>query len=939
MESRGEGHPLTGELATPMMKQYRRIKATHPDTILLFRLGDFYEMFFEDAEVGARDLEITLTSRTTGGGQRVPMCGVPCHAVDSYIARLVELGHRVAVCDQVEDPRQAKGLVRREVVRVVTPGTVLDPTALPEKANNYLAAVTVGASGTVGLAWLDFSTGEFRTTEFRGEGALGLFADELGCLDPAETVVDPAVGGSPDVSRILGRLLRREPVPFRAHAFRQDEAARTLLEHFGVVSLEAYGCADKPLAVAAAGGLLAYLKETQVGRTDHILTLRTDSRRGTMPLDAATRRNLELVEPLRPGGSGPGGPGRGGGAGRAGGGASGRVGTLLGVLDRTVTSAGGRRLRSWLLHPLTDREHILARQEAVAELAARPLVREECRSLLGGVHDLERLVARAATGGAGARDLLALGESLDAVPGLAASLENAGAAELREVAGRLHALPELRALIRDALVDEPPAGLKDGGLIRDGYSAEIDALRQGASEAKAWIAALEAEERRRTGVKSLKVGYNRVFGYYIEVTRSNLGSVPEGYQRRQTLAGAERFVTAELKEKEAIVLGAEDKLKELEYEIFRGVRDRVAAEAASIQETAAALADLDALLSLAEVGARYGYCRPDISEESGIVIKGGRHPVVERLQTAEEFVPNDSVLGREGPTFVIITGPNMAGKSTYCRQVALIALMAQIGSLVPADKATIGIVDRIFTRIGASDELSGGRSTFMVEMSEAANILNHATRRSLVILDEIGRGTSTYDGLGLAWAVAEHIVREIGALTLFATHYHELTMLEDELPGVGNYCVTVREMGEDIVFLRKVVRGAVDRSYGIQVARLAGLPASVIARAREILAQLETAREARDVVAAGREADGSAAGEGAGERPGGTAAGRGGAVAAGRLGPAAHGRGSGSQLILFEALPSEIEREILELDLVNLTPLEALSKLDDMQKRLRKGRG
>jgi len=893
VEFGGEGQSLTtGELATPMMKQYQRLKASHPEALLLFRLGDFYEMFFEDAQIGASELELTLTSRPTGGGERVPMCGVPYHAVEGYLSRLVEKGYKVAVCDQVEDPRKAVGLVRREIVRMVTPGTLLDPGALPDKKNNYIVSIAADSSGTVGLASLDYSTGEFHTAEFRGETGRARFADELACLEPVEIIVEPG-GESPEMARLLARAGTAQPSPYREQAYRPGEAARVLLEHFGTVSLEAYGCADRPLAVAAAGSLLAYLKDTGVGALDHIRTLRTDTGGEVMALDPATRRNLELVEPLRPG-AGP----------RVGAGGSGhRQGTLLAVLDHTVTSPGGRLLRSWVLHPLTTEGPILARQTAVAELAQRHLAREELRTELRRVYDLERLVTRAATGAAGARDLLALRASLGAVPGLRAALEEAKAPALIDLSGRLDPVAEAADLIGQALDDDAPAGLREGGLIRLGFSPEVDELREASSDGKSWVAALEADERRRSGIKSLKVGFNQVFGYYIEVTRSNLGSVPPEYERRQTLSGAERFVTPELKEREAVILGAEDRLRALEYELFCQVRSKVAAEAARVQSTAAALATLDALLSLAEAASRYGYAVPEITPEAGLQIKSGRHPVVERLRGGEEFVPNDCALGGGEPAFAVITGPNMAGKSTYCRQVALIVLMAQMGSLVPAGAARVGLVDRIFTRIGASDELSGGRSTFLVEMSETANILNHATARSLIILDEIGRGTSTYDGLSLAWAVAEHIVTSVGAITLFATHYHELTELEELLPGVANYSISVREMGEDIVFLRKVCRGGVDRSYGIQVARLAGLPASVIGRATEILHKLE-----------------------------GTGVGR--EVGAGRAEAAA-----GRQLVLFEATPSEIEREIADLDLPNLTPFMALSRLHSLQERLRKGRG
>jgi len=895
----GEGRHLTGELATPMMRQYQRVKAAHPDCLVFFRLGDFYEMFFEDAEVGARELEITLTSRTTGAGRRVPMCGVPYHAAESYVSRLVERGYKVALCDQVEDPRQAKGLVRREVVRVVTPGTVLDVGSLPEKANNFIVAVAFDRTGGgLGLAALDYSTGEFRTQEFVGEDSRARFADTLACLDPAETVVQPSVGEDPGLERFLGRLLRHPPTPHHEGAFRLGEARRVLLEHFGVVSLESFGCADRPLAVSAAGALLAYLRETGVAALGHVRTLRTETGREVMVLDPATRRNLELVEPIRPS---PGGVATG---------SRGKAGTLLGVLDFTVTAAGGRLLRSWVLHPLTGLGPIRRRQAAVAELAEKHLLRGDLRSALRRVHDLERLVARAAAGTAGARDLLAVRDSLAVVPEVRASLAVAEAPALQELASTLDPATDLVGLIGRALVDDPPASVRDGGLVRPGYSAEIDELRETVSGGKSRISRLEAEERERTGIRSLKVGYSQVFGYYIEVTRPNLAAVPPEYERRQTLANAERFVTPELKAKEALILGAEERLRTLEYEVFYEIRGRVASQAVRLQTTARALAELDALLSLAEAGSRYGYCRPEVVEETGLDIRGGRHPVVERLQGGEEFVPNDCLLGGGEPFFAVITGPNMAGKSTYCRQVALIVLLAQVGSLVPARSARVGLVDRIFTRIGASDDLAGGRSTFLVEMSETAHILHHATPRSLVILDEIGRGTSTYDGLSLAWAVAEHIVTTIRALTLFATHYHELTELQDVLPGVANLCVTVREVGEDIVFLRRVTRGAVDRSYGIQVARLAGLPDAVIQRAREVLHDLE-ARAGRPHGDARRRVGGATS-----------------EVAAAR------------QLTLFEPVPSPVEREIAELDLLRLTPLEALNLLHTLQERVRReGRG
>jgi len=871
---------VSGSL-TPMMTQYRQLKSQHPDKILFFRLGDFYEMFFEDAQVASRELGITLTSREVGKRQgRVPMAGVPYHAAGGYLAALLEKGYRVAIVEQVEDPKSARGLVRREVVRVVTPGTVLDSRSLREKENNYLVMVLAGGRPTAyGLAALDFSTGEFWVTEFRGERARAALLDELGRLEPAEILVE-----SPEEARETG-LDRSWPgrLTVAPRGGRSYAAAEELLrQHFACSSLEAFGCQGMPLAVCAAANLLAYAKETSFSGVVQVTRLVTRPSKAHMLLDAATCRHLELVRALREGG---------------------KRGTLLGVLDRTVTAMGGRRLREWMLRPLVDPQQIGRRQDAVAELVADSLLRGKVRELLRRVQDLERLAGRIAGGEAGARDLVSLAESLELMPELAAVLAAAQGEPLAELGRAVPDVTEVCGPIREAIVEAPPVGLREGGLIRDGYHPEVDRLREVAGGGKGWIAALEARERERTGIRSLKVGFNRVFGYYLEVTRPNLGQVPPDYERRQTLTGAERFVTPELKEREALILGAEERLAVLEYELFQKVRATVERHLATVQAAAAVVAEVDALASLAEVAVAHGYVRPEIVPGRLIEIREGRHPVVEQLLPGR-FVPNDAHLAGEGERFVVLTGPNMAGKSTYCRMIALICLMAQMGSFVPAAAARVGPVDRIFTRIGATDDLVMGQSTFMVEMQEVANILHNATARSLVILDEIGRGTSTFDGLSIAWSVAEYMLdaSRPGPLTLFATHYHELTQLEGMFAGAINYTVAVRESGEDVVFLYRVVRGGADRSYGIHVARLAGLPPVVIARAREILSFLEASRGHEDV----------------------------------RRQVAVSRPRTVTQYTLFEPRPSPVLEELKQVNLLSLNPLDALNLLHELQEKARR---
>lgn len=867
-----------GQVLTPMMRQYLEIKAAHPDAILFFRLGDFYEMFMEDAIVAARILDITLTSRNKGAADEVPLCGVPYHSCQPYIAKLVQHGHRVAICEQVEDPRAAKGIVRREVVRVVTPGLVVDTETLDPRRNNYLAALAPGDEGRWGLASVDITTGEFRATE---SGSLAEIATELAARDPAEVLLPEGECGD-RLQGLLAAVLRDRAVnrvPEWVTA--ADRARHELLTVFPHGSLEAFGCRDLPGALGAAGAVLHYLSATQKGALPHLQPLRSFQSHEFMVLDDFTRRNLELTGSLLDGG---------------------RRGSLLEVLDRTVTAMGARKLRHWISHPLVDLTAIRRRHAAVAELVEESLRRDDLRAQLDGVYDLERLNARIALATGNAKDLVALKLSLERLPGLLTLLAGTSDPLLSELRERIDPLQDVVALIGGAIVDDPPFVLREGGLIRAGYHAELDELRQISREGKGWIARLEQEEKERTGIASLKVRYNRVFGYYIEVTRSQLARVPEDYQRKQTLAGAERYITPTLKSYEEKVLGAEERLVELEYDLFQEVRRQVAAHGARLQASAEGLATLDVLTGLADLAHDRNYCVPAMDDGTALVIEEGRHPVIEAMNLGERFVPNDLVMDSRDQQILVITGPNMAGKSTFMRQVALIVLMAQVGSLVPAKAARIGVVDRIFTRVGASDNLARGQSTFMVEMTETANILNHATPRSLIILDEIGRGTSTFDGISIAWAVAEHLhdTAQVAAKTLFATHYHELTDLALTRERVSNYNVAVKEWQEQILFLRRIVKGGASHSYGIQVARLAGLPEAVIARAREVLRNLE-----------------------AGEFEAG----------APRLAKSKRaGAPPPPQLGLFDRADDPLRRRLEEIDVSVLTPLEALNRLDELKK-------
>jgi DNA mismatch repair protein MutS len=804
---------MTGETLTPMMAQYRQIRGKLPEhTILFFRLGDFYEMFFEDAKEAAQILDITLTRR-----QGIPMCGVPFHAADGYLAKLIRAGKKVAICDQVEDPAQAKGIVRREVTGIVTPGTIMQDTILTSVQNNYLGGFC-RCGEVFGMAMLDISTGAFWVEESKDAAML---AETLRQFAPRECLVPSEQMGDPLMKSLMASLGGMVVNGGEDWVFRYDVARDRLIRHFGVHSLDGFGCEHKPAAVGAAGGILYYVQEDLKRDVKHVRSLRVTNPSETMMLDQATCANLDLI-PRR---------------------SEERRGsvTLLGTLDETRTPMGGRMIRDWILRPLAGVSGIERRLDAVEALTRDRTLLREIRDRFSGIRDLERLVARLSAGSGNGRDLRAMGASLEALPGIRALVAEHRVDLLRTLGGDMVLLPEVSELIGRAIEDEPPVALKEGGMIRKGFNAELDELRVAASEGRQWLAEFQSREQARTGIKTLKVRHNKVFGYYIEISKGQLAHVPDDYIRKQTLVNAERFVTPELKEYERKIMGAQERSIALEYDLFVEIRERVVVKTAEIQQTALALATLDVLASLAERAVMGRYVRPRINDSGKVWIKDGRHPVVEGMADAERFVPNDTLLGRDDHQLIVLTGPNMAGKSTYIRQVGLIVIMAQMGSFVPATEAEIGVVDQVFTRVGASDDLARGRSTFMVEMQETANILNNATPRSLIILDEIGRGTSTFDGISIAWAVAEylHNNEKSKAKTLFATHYHELTDLALTMPGVKNYNVCVSERNDQIVFLRKIVAGAADKSYGIQVARLAGLPAEVIDRAKEILTNLE----------------------------------------------------------------------------------------------------
>ena len=874
-------------MTTPLREQYLRIKREYPGTILLFRLGDFYETFDEDAKIVSEVCDIVLTSRPVGKGERVPLAGVPHHAVEGYIGRLISAGHKVAIVEQMSE-QGAGHLMDRQVVRVVTPGTVIEPSLLDARRNNYLVAVALQPD-RVGVAHVDITTGEFAVTEIDGEGSAAAAWQEVARLQPAELLVPPRLEGEAKAwaAERNDGLAERITV-LDGWRWEEETARQALLQHFGVASLAAYGCDGLPAAIQSAGAIVQYLEQTQRAALAQLGELVTYSTSSFMTLDAATRRNLELTEGLR---------------------TRTAKGSLLGVLDLTVSPMGARLLRRWIQQPLLRVDAITARQEAVAALVEEPGCCTAIQKVLRQVGDLERLTNRVVQRVATPGDLTALRTALLAVPAIVSELERVLAApdtqsgELRELVSRLDPCSDVSDLIANAIAEDAPASMHQTGVIRPGYSSELDAILRASRDAKQWVADLERTERERTGIKSLKVGYNRVFGYYIEVTRANLGAVPSSYIRKQTLVNGERFITPELKEQEALILHAEERAAELEAELYREVLERIGAQSRRLMATAQALAHVDVYVALAEVARRYDYCRPVVDDGMAIEIVDGRHPVVERTLPRLSFVPNDTRLSPE-EQILIITGPNMSGKSTYLRQVALIVLLAQIGSFVPAKRAHIGVVDRIFTRVGAQDEITAGQSTFMVEMLETALILSQSTRRSLLILDEVGRGTSTYDGLAIARAVVEYVHNNprIQAKTLFATHFHELTELEKYLPHVRNYNVAVVEEGDRVTFLHKIVPGGADRSYGIHVAQIAGIPRPVIRRARELLEELERRAEAPA------------------ERP---------AV------PSRSKRVPAAQLSLFEGAADPIVEELKALRIDEMSPLEALSKLYELQRRAR----
>lgn len=871
-----------------MMQEYLKKKEEYKDCILFYRLGDFYEMFFEDALTVTKELEITLTGKDCGLEERAPMCGVPYHAAETYINRLIDRGYKVAICEQVEDPKKAKGLVKREVIRVVTPGTTLDNTALDEGKNNYLMSI-VYLEDRFGCSIADISTGDCFVTEVDRPAKM---LDEINKFAPAEIICNEAFHMSGLDMDDLRHRLNICIFPLDAWYFDDETCRRTLREHFHVGTLEGLGIQDYDCGIIAAGALFQYLQETQKSGLPHMSSIRPYTAEKYMLIDSSSRRNLELVETLRE---------------------KQKRGSLLWVLDKTKTAMGARMLRSFVEQPLIDTDGIQRRLDALEELNKNPMTRDEIREYLQPIYDLERLISRISYQSANPRDLVAFASSLEMLPFIRKQLEEFKSPLLTDLREQLDTLEELSDLIRRAIVEEPPLAMKEGGIIREGYHEQVDQYRRSRTDGKKWLTELEVKERERTGIKSLKIKFNRVFGYSLEVTNTFKNMVPDNYIRKQTLANAERYITQELKELEEMILGAEDKLSALEYELFSQVRDTVAHEVRRIQQTAKAVAGIDVLCSLALVAARNHYVKPKITSGGTIDIKGGRHPVVEQMIEHDMFIANDTYLDGGKKRVSVITGPNMAGKSTYMRQSALIVLMAQIGSFVPAEKASIGIVDRIFTRVGASDDLASGQSTFMVEMTEVANILRNATAKSLLILDEIGRGTSTFDGLSIAWAVIEHIsnTKLCGAKTLFATHYHELTELEGKIPGVNNYCIAVKEKGDDIVFLRKIVKGGADKSYGIQVAKLAGVPDSVIARAKELVEQLSDA----DITAAVKDLT---------------------IGAPKKKAKVSYDQVDMTQMSLFDTVQdNDIVEEIKALDVSNLTPMEALNILYGLQNKIK----
>ncbi len=888
---------------TPMMQQYVNTKEQYKDCILFYRLGDFYEMFFEDAIIASRELEITLTGKDCGQEERAPMCGVPFHAADAYINKLVSKGYKVAIGEQVEDPKQAKGLVKREVIRVVTPGTNLSMQALDETKNNYLMCI-VYMDNCFGISTVDITTGDYYVTEVDSEKKI---FDEITKYTPAEIIHNDyfAMSGVDlfDLKERLGIAISS----LDSYYTDEDQCIERLKRHFKVSVLDGLGLKDYPIGITAAGALLEYLYETQKNSLVHLTHITPYNANRFMVIDSSTRRNLELLETLRE---------------------KQKRGSLLWVLDKTKTAMGARLLRTWIEQPYIDKDRIEARLDAIEEINQTLINRDEIREYLNPVYDLERLISKISCKSANPRDLIAFKSSLSMIPAIKYLLSQYSSKELTEVFSDMDTLEDICQLIEQAINDDPPIALKDGGIIKDGYNEDIDKYRSAKTEGKKWLSELEIKEKDATGIKNLRIKYNKVFGYYLEVTNSYKDLVPDTWMRKQTLTNAERYITPELKELEDMILGAEDKLFSLEYDLFSMVRDQIAAEVTRIQTTAKALAKIDVYASLALVSERNNYVRPQINTKGLIDIKGGRHPVVEKMTNNQMFIENDTYLNNNNQRISIITGPNMAGKSTYMRQSALIVLMAQMGCFVPAVSANIGIVDRIFTRVGASDDLASGQSTFMVEMTEVANILRNATKDSLLILDEIGRGTSTFDGLSIAWAVVEHISNPklLGAKTLFATHYHELTELEGKLANVTNYCIAVKEQGDDIIFLRKIVRGGADKSYGIQVAKLAGVPDSVISRAKALVEELIST----DITERVREIDiqdqyTKKSSKKQSDKPK--------YVMDGQLSLFGETNESNSQI-------SEVEQSVLDqirqMDLSRMRPLDAMLLLDELQQKITK---
>lgn len=886
-----------------MMKQYLEIKKEYADTILFFRMGDFYEMFFKDAEIAARVLDLALTARNKGGGEKAPMAGVPHHSADSYIAKLINQGFKVAICEQLEDPAEASGIVERDVIRVITPGTVIESQILNEKDNNYLAAI-ISSTEMIGFSYIDISTGEFYVTEIDKKLKEKLW-DEIDRIQPREIIIDDKIKNN----ITFQQLCERNQILTNKFSLKNSKKAKEVLyEHFQIQSLASFGLVENKAAILAAGEILSFIKNTQKRTLDHINRINNYSLNDFMMIDSTTRRNLELTSTIRD---------------------KKKKGSLLDVLDKTTTSMGGRLIKKWINQPLISKELIDKRLDGIEELIDNFILLQAVRSNIDGIYDLERILSRITYGSANARDLNALSYSLNKLPSLLESILLLKSPYFLKFQEEMDTLEDLAELLNLAIIDDPPVSLKDGGLIKDGYSSELDELRDIMKNGRKWISNLQKSERKRTDISSLKVGFNKVFGYYIEVTKANLDKVPEDYTRKQTLSNSERYITPDLKEKEGMILSAEEKINGLEYELFVEIRDRIGENIERIRKTANVVATIDVVTSLALVAVENNYIKPEIDNSMLIDIKDGRHPVVEKMVDGN-FVPNDTVLEGKNQRFIIITGPNMSGKSTYMRQVALIVLLAQIGSFVPAASAKIGLVDRIFTRVGASDDLTTGQSTFMVEMNEVANILNNASNKSLVILDEVGRGTSTYDGLSIAWAVSEYINDQdkIGARSLFATHYHELTKLEETIQGIKNFNVLVEEDDNGVHFLHKIVPGKANESYGIEVAKLAGLPAELIKNSSMILKELEAANNNTSLISGNTnntindnkeddisKNDYDSINQNISEI----------------------NNNSKEQLQLFEKKDRVIEK-LLNKNLLNLTPIDAMNFLYDLQEEAKKGK-